>query len=257
MEGCRFYMDIPLKQGERIDDLQYKGLKIIQNPKFFCFGMDAVLLAHFTEVRKGDRVIDLGTGTAIIPILLAGRTMAAEILGIDIQPHVLEMAGRSLLMNGLEDKVKLKLVDIRRVAEQLPRRAFDVVVSNPPYKRTGSGIVNPNEPKAISRHEVHCTIDGVIDAAAYLLKPGGRFYMIHRPERLAEIIYLMKQRGMEPKVLRMVHPAIYKKANIILISGTLGGRPFLKVEEPLYVYNQDGSYTGEINQIYHREGSNG
>ncbi len=240
-------------KNEKIDDLQYKGLKLIQKDKAFRFGLDAVLLANFTDVKKGNSVIDLGTGTGIISILLAGKTEATSIVGLEIQEEIAEMAGRSVIMNCLEDRVKIVCGDIKDSVSLFGASSFDVVVSNPPYMNQGGGIINMSNTKAIARHEILCSLEDVIRSASKLLVPGGQFAMVHRPDRLADIIWLMRNFSIEPKYIRFVHPSPYKKANLILIKGTRQGRPQLKMMEPLYVYDEEGKYSKEINEIYCRE----
>ncbi|KXG74158.1 tRNA1(Val) (adenine(37)-N6)-methyltransferase [Thermotalea metallivorans] len=245
-----------VKDGERVDDLQYKGLKIIQNPEGFCFGVDAVLLSNFCEIRKNWRVIDLGTGTGIIPILLAGKTNAKEIIGVEIQEEVAEMASRSVKLNQLEGRVHVIHEDFNKVVDQLEPYSFDAVTSNPPYMNEGGGLVNPESAKAISRHEIKCTLEDVIRVASKLLKDRGHFYMVHRPQRLVDILCLCRQYKLEPKKIRFVHPNRNKKPNILLIQCVKYGRPELKFMDPLYVYNEDGTYTNEIHEIYGRDWGN-
>jgi len=244
---------IELKANERIDDLQCKGLMIIQNTKAFCFGIDAILLANFADVKKGDKVIDLGTGTGVIPILLAGKTQASKIVGIEIQAEMAEMALRSVKLNSLEDRIEIITGDIKDSARYFGSSKFNVVVTNPPYISKGSGVINPSDSKALSRHEILCTLEDVIRAAGTLLVPGGQFAMVHRPERLVDILYLMRNYKIEPKYIRFVHPSPYKKANLLLVKGAKYGKPELKMMEPLYVYDEEGNYSSEINQIYCRE----
>ncbi len=247
-------MDIQLLENERIDDLQYKGLKIIQKIDGFCFGVDAVLLADFADIKKKDRVMDLGTGTGIIPVLLAGKTEASEITGLEIQADMAEMAKRSVMLNDLQERVKIELGDIKDSIERFGAAKFNVVVTNPPYMNSGGGLVNPSDSKAISRHEILCTLEDVIQAGSKLLATGGQLAMVHRPERLVDIVCLMRSYGIEPKYMRFVHPSPYKKANLLLIKGSRGGRPQLKMMEPLYVYDENGRFSEEINRIYCREG---
>jgi len=246
-------LNIELLENERIDDLQYRGLKLIQKKDGFCFGVDAVLLANFADVKKDDRVIDLGTGTGIIPILLAGRTQAGTISGIEIQQEMAGMAERSIKLNSLEDRVKIVCGDIKNSVEIFGPSSCNVVVTNPPYMNRGGGLINPADTKAIARHEILCTLEDVVRAGSRLLVPGGQFAMVHRPGRLVDIVFLMRNYGIEPKYLRFVHPSPYKKPNLILVKGTRGGRPQLKMLEPLYVYNENGKYSDEINRIYHRD----
>lgn len=243
---------IELKEKERIDDLQLGGLRLIQNTEAFCFGVDAVLLSDFADVKRGHRVLDIGTGTGVIPILLSGKTRAESITGLEVQKDMAEMANRSVILNGLQDRVKIIHGDIKKYSEYFGKSSFDVVVSNPPYTNKGGGLVNPHDGKAVSRHEILCTLEDVVGSATALLVTGGQLAMVHRPERLADIVCCMRNNGIEPKYLRFVHPKPYKKPSMILIKGNRGGNPELKVMEPLYVYNQDGTYSDEINRIYGR-----
>ena len=251
-------LDIILKENERVDDLQYKGLKIIQKENAFCFGIDAVLISNFVDVKKDHSVIDLGTGTGIISILIAGKTEAKCITGIEIQEDMADMAKRSVKLNHLEDRVKIVYGDLRKSVDIFGASKFNVVVSNPPYMNAGGGLINPSDTKAISRHEILCTLEDVIKTSEKILKPMGQFAMVHRPDRLVDIIWLMRKYSIEPKHMRLVHPSVNKKANLILIKGTKHGRPQLKMMEPLYVYNENGEFTEEINKIYGRiENDNG
>ena len=238
---------------ERLDDLQLKGLRLIQKKKGFCFGVDAVLLSDFCDVKKNDRVADLGTGTGIIPVLLAGKTPAKFIVGLEIQADMAQMAARSIVLNNLEDRVSIIQGDIKQAKEIFGASSFNLVVANPPYMNRGGGLVNPSDAKAISRHEILCTLADVVKAAAALLVPGGQFAMVHRPDRLVDIVWLMRNHQIEPKFLRFVHPSPYKKPNLILIKGTRNGNPQLKMMEPLYVYDEKGKFSDEINKIYCRE----
>lgn len=241
-----------LRENERLDDLQYKGLKLIQKKDGFRFGADAVLLADFADVRKGDRVIDLGSGTGIISVLLSAKKGPGMVTALEIQPEISEMAARSIELNGLNGSVRAVCGDIREAVKLFGASVFDAVVTNPPYMSREGGLLNPSDTKAVSRHEILCTLEDVIAAGGRLLAPGGRFSMVHRPERLADIICLMRTNAVEPKYLRFVHPSPGKKPNLILINGTRNGRPMLKVLEPLYVYDAYGNYTEEINRIYGR-----
>lgn len=245
-------VEIQLRENERIDDLQYKGLKLIQNKKGFCFGVDAVLLTNFVDVKKGDSVLDLGTGTGIITILLAGKTDAVSIEGLEIQPGMAEMANRSVALNNLQDRVRITNGDIKNSVELFGSSKFDVVVSNPPYMNQGGGLINSSDSKAISRHEILCTLEDVIKVSSKILVPGGQLAMVHRPERLVDILCLMRNYSIEPKYIRFVHPSPYKKANLMLVKGTRGGNPQLKMMDPLYVYDENGNYSKEINEIYCR-----
>lgn len=238
------------REDERIDDLQRNGYQIIQKKDGFCFGMDAVLLSGFAKVRAGERAIDLGTGTGIIPILLSAKTEGEHFTGLEIQEEMAEMAGRSVLLNQLENRVTIVQGDIKEASRLFGKASFDVVTSNPPYMNDAHGLKNPNLPKAIARHEVLCTLEDVVREATYLLKPGGRFYMVHRPHRLVEMIAVMREYKLEPKRMKMVHPFIDKDANMVLIEGVRGGRSMIKAEAPIIVYKKPGVYTDEIYDIY-------
>lgn len=243
-------MTIKLKDNERIDDLQRNGYQIIQNRGGFCFGMDAVLLSGFAKVKPEEKAIDLGTGTGIIPILLEAKNEGLHYTGLEIQEEVADMAARSVALNHLEDKITIVRGDIKEASRLFGAASFDVVTSNPPYMNDAHGLKNPDLPKAISRHEVLCTLEDVAREAARLLRPGGRFYLVHRPHRLIEIITALKSVGMEPKRMKMVHPFADKEANMVLIEAVRGGRSMIKVEAPVIVYKEPGVYTDEIYTIY-------
>ncbi len=241
---------IELREGERIDDLQRNGLKIIQDPEKFCFGMDAVLLSGFATAPEGGRVLDLGTGTGIIPILMSAKTKAAELVGLEIQAESADMAGRSVVMNDLQEKVKIVQGDIKEAGQIFDAASFDVVTSNPPYMIGGHGLKNPDGPKAIARHEVLCDLEDVVKAAARLLKSGGKFYMVHRPFRLAEIMVVMHDYKIEPKRMQLVYPFVDKEPSMVLIEGARGGKSRITVEKPLIIYESPGKYMSEIYDIY-------
>lgn len=243
-------LKISLSEDERLDDLNCKGYMIIQNSKTFCFGMDAVLLTGFADVREGEKVLDMCTGTGIIPILLEAKTQADHFTAIEIQLESADMAKRSVIYNGLENKIDVIQGDIKECSQILKKASFDVVTCNPPYMNDNHGIKNPELPKAIARHEILCTLQDVVFQAKMMLKPGGRFYMVHRPHRSAEIISVLKEHGLEPKRIRFVHPYDNKDANMVLIESTRGGKSMVKVEPPLVVYKSPGVYTDEILKIY-------
>lgn len=243
-----------LKENERIDDLECKGYKIIQNIMGFCYGMDSVLLADFAkELKKGSKVVDLGTGTGIIGILLCAKTELEKIIGIEVQQEVYDMATRSIELNQLQNRFELIHKNIKEIKEILPEGKMDVVVSNPPYKKLQTGIQNENEKKLISRHEVLATLEDFIKAANYVLKDKGFFYMVHRPDRLVDIIELLRKYKLEPKTLKLVYPYIGKQPNLVLIKAIKNANPFLKIEKPLYVYEEDETYTKDILKIYGKE----
>ena len=251
-EGGKYLEDVILKYNERIDDLQCKGLRIIQNLTKFRFGIDAVLLASFSQIRKGDFVIDLGTGTGIIPILLAGKTEAEKIVGLEIQREMAEMAQRSIRLNNLKERISIVEGDLKKVKDIFGTGEFDVVTCNPPYMNYGGGLLNPNDSKAISRHEIACTLNDVIISASKLLKDKGRFNMVHRPERLIGIIHFMRENKLEPKRLQMICPKFNSSPYLLLIEGVKNGRPMLKVLPTVYVYSENGEYTEQIDEMYGR-----
>lgn len=243
-------MNVNIKDGERIDDLQLDGLRIIQNPNGFCFGIDAVLLSNFAKVKKNEKVVDLGTGTGVIPILLSGKTKASKLYGVEVQSEVADMAKRSIKLNNLEEKIEIIEDNLKNAISHLGKGKIDVVVSNPPYFSSGDAIVNPTSYKAISRHELLCSLEDVVSVSAGLLKHGGTMYMVHRPHRLVDILCSLRKHRLEPKEIRFVHPKKSKKPNIVLIKAVKFGNPELKFMDPLVVYEDDGSYTSEIYDIY-------
>ena len=243
--------EVELRPEERVDDLHRNGFRIIQDPKRFCFGVDAVLLSGFAKAAKGERVVDLGTGTGIIPILLAARTEAEEIYGLEIQAESAEMASRSVALNHLQERITILEGDIKAPPVQLKPSSFQVVTCNPPYMNSGGGLQNKFGPKAIARHEVLVNLEEVVAQASRLLSFGGRFYLVHRPHRLVDIFCLLRQYKLEPKQMRLVHPYVQKEPMMVLIEAVRSGKPMLKVLPPLVIYEADGSYTKETIQIYY------
>lgn len=245
--------EIEIKEDELLDDLQLEGLHIIQKKDGFKFGVDAVLLSDFANVNKKHTVIDLCSGTGIVPLLLKGKYNPKGVIGIEIQEDMVEMANRSFKLNELEDVYAMKNIDLKDVKKLKELDRVDVITVNPPYKIVNGGILNPLDKLAIARHEVACTLEDVIVASRNLLKDNGRIFMVHRPERLADIITLMRKYKIEPKRIRMVHPNTKKAANIVLVEGQRDGGAFLKWDPPLYVYNDEGGFTEEIDRIYGRD----
>ena len=239
-----------LKPGERIDELQRNNYRIIQDPGRFCFGMDAVLLSGFVRVKEGERVLDLGTGTGIIPILLEAKTRASHLTGLEIQPDSADMAKRSVALNGLSNKIDIVQGDIREAAGIFPAASFDAVTCNPPYMIGRHGLLNEQGPKAIARHEILCTFEDVASQTAKVLAPGGSFFLVHRPFRLAEIMGVLMKYRLEPKRMRLVYPFWDREPNMVLLQAVRGGNPRLKVERPLVIYREPGVYTEEIREIY-------
>lgn len=243
-------MTISLKDQERIDDLGRNGYKIIQNKEKFCFGIDAVLLSDFAKAKPGERVLDIGTGTGIIPILMEAKTEGEHFTGLDIQAESIEMANRSVQMNGLSEKIDMVCGDIKEAVDIFGTASFKVITTNPPYMTDNHGIQNPSEPKAIARHEICCTLDDILRESSKLLKEKGRFYMVHRPFRLAEIMAGCVKYRLEPKRIRFVHSYIDKEPSMVLIEALKGGNSRVKIEPPLIVYKEPNVYTDEIYEIY-------
>lgn len=248
-------MNINLNKNERIDDLQYKGLKIIQNTEGFCFGIDSVILSDFAKgIKEDSTVVDLGTGTGILGLLLCGKTKLRKMIGIEIQPEVAEMAKRSIKLNDLEERFKIINEDIKHIIKKnyIKKNTIDVIITNPPYKEIGNGVVNKNEKKLISRHEVTAKLSDFIEISSQLLKDKGTLYMVHKPERLVDIIYEMRKYKLEPKEIRFIYPSKGKDTNLVLVKSIKGGNKFLRIANPLYIYDESGNYTEEIKSIYNK-----
>ena len=238
-------------EGERLDDLERNNLKIIQNPNKFCFGLDAVLLTSYIKVRKGELMMDLCSGNGIIPLLMSAKSEGQHFTGIELQSECADLARRSIEGNGLTERIDMVCGDIKEVTALFKAGSYNVVTANPPYMIGGHGIANPESAKSIARHEVACTLDDVTRAAAYLLPPGGRFYMVHRPFRLPEIITSLKEYKLEPKRMQLVYPYIDKEPNMVLLEAVKGGNPRMTVERPLIVYSEPGVYSTEVDDLYH------
>lgn len=246
-------MDIELKENERIDDLEFNSLKIIQNKDGFCFGIDAVLLSDFAKnIKKDSKVMDLGTGTGIISILLCGKTQLKQIIGVEVQKEVYDMACRSVKLNNLEDRFEVINENILNLENIFESNSFDVIVTNPPYKKQNTGIINDEEKKIISRHEVLANLEDFIRISNKLLKDKGEFYMVHRPERMVDIFSLMRRYKIEPKEVRLVFSNEKNPPKMVLIKGVKNGGKYLKFRENLYVYKDNGMYTDEILKIYNK-----
>ncbi len=242
--------ELVIRPGERVDDLQRDGLKIIQDPERFCFGIDAVLLSDFARAKEGDKVLDLGTGTGIIPILMSAKTRAGHYTALEIQSESVEIARRSVSLNSLEDKIEIVEGDIKEAPDILPKSYYNVVTSNPPYMIDMHGLKNEADCKSIARHEVLCNLEDVVNAAAKALVPGGCFYMIHRPFRLSEILVMLTKYKLEPKRIRFIHPYVDKEPSMVLIESKRGARSGVVIEKPLVIYERPGQYTEECVRIY-------
>lgn len=215
----------------RTDDLELNGLKLIQDTEMFCFGIDAVMLANFVNCKQGAKVVDLCTGNGVIPILLSEKVPAEEIIGVEIQEKVAELAEENVQLNKLENKIKILNQDLKTVTEVLGKSKFDAVTCNPPYRTNGCGIQNEADTKAIARHEIYCSLEDVIRVSADLLKPLGKFFMVHRPDRLCDILCCMREYKIEPKVLQFVQHNKTAAPTHILIEGVYGAKRYLKVKE--------------------------
>lgn len=242
--------EVELRDGERIDDLECSGLKIIQDPKRFCFGMDAVLLSGFAKVPEGGEVVDYCTGTGIIPILMSAKTKAKHFTCVELQPESADMANRSILLNDLQERLTLVEANLLDAASFIPAGSMDAVTVNPPYLKEGSGIVNPSSAKAIARHELSCSLMDILQESARALKSGGHFYMVHRPFRLAEILSSMQKVHLEPKRIRFVYPRVDAEPVMLLVEGMKGAGSGMVVEKPLIIYDENGQYTKELKEDY-------
>ena len=247
-------MKILLKENERIDDLEINNLKIIQNNEGFCFSIDIILLSDFAKNIKNDAlVMDLGTGTGIIPTLLCAKTKLKKVIGIEIQEEVCEMANRSIELNNLKNKFEIINDNILNLNKIYEKNTFDVVITNPPYKKKNSGILNESNKKIISRHEVTANLEDFIKVAKEMLKDKGEFYMVHRPDRLVDIFSIMRKYKLEPKLLRFVFSEKEQPPKLILIKGVKNAKPFLKIEKNLYIYDENKNYSKEIKEIYNKD----
>lgn len=233
-------------ENEKVEDLGLKGYKVIQNKEGFCFGSDAVLLSRFVKLKKGAKVLDMCTGTGIIPVLLWGMCELSEIDAVEIVPSVSDMAKRTMELNNLSDKIRVHCADLKNCVELFGHHAFDAVTCNPPYMNAGGGIVNPKDTLALARHEIACTLDDVVRVAKAVLKPGGKLFMVHRADRMCDVISAFRKYRIEPKRLAVVYPSEGKAANLILVEGALDGKPQLKLESAIFMYDRDGNYVQSL-----------
>ncbi len=242
-----------LKNNERIDDLEYENLKIIQNKEGFCFGIDSILLSDFAKnIKPKSKVVDIGTGTGIISILLSKKTNAQKIFGVEIQEEVADMAKRSVKLNNLEDKIEIINDDIKNINKYLPNNSIDVIVTNPPYKKLDSGIKNENQKLLISRHEIACNLQNIAEISRKLLKDKGEIFLVHKSERLVDILTTFRQEKLEVKLIRFVQSTQNSSPNLVLIKAVKNGGEFLKIEKPLIIYKENGKYSDEILEIYNK-----
>ncbi len=246
-------MDIKLNENERIDDLEYKNLKIVQDKDGFCFGIDSVLLSDFAkEIRSKSIVLDLGTGNGVLGILLCGKTNLSKIYGVEIQEDMANIAQKSINLNKLNNRFEIINDNIKNLNSYFKNDSIDAIISNPPYKKDNSGLKNESQKKLIARHEITANLEDFISVSSKLLKSNGSLYMVHRPERLADLFYLLKKYKLEPKKLRLVQSFANTKPKFFLIKATKNANSFLNIEQPLIIYNSDGSYTDEILKIYNK-----
>ena len=244
---------IDLNCDERIDDLEFNGLKIIQNKNGFCFGIDSILLTDFSKtIKANSKVMDLGTGTGIIPILLSVKTKNTNFIGVEIQTEVAKMAKKSVELNNLENRVEILNMNILHLKEKYKKGCMDVITTNPPYKKINTGVLNHNDSKIISRHEITASLEDFIETASYLLKDFGEFYMVHRPDRLVDIFYIMREKNIEHKKIKFIYPNKNKKTNLVMIKGIKNANAFLEYENNLYIYDENGNYTEDILKIYNK-----
>lgn len=240
-----------LLENERIDDLELNNLKVIQNTKGFCFGIDSILLSDYAKnLKVGSKVIDIGTGTGIIGILLCEKSKLSHITGVEIQKEVADMAQRSIELNNLQEKFNVLNINIKDVFEFIDPNTIDCIVTNPPYMKLNSGAQNIEEKKLISRHEIECNLEDIIKISYRLLKNKGEFYMVHRMDRLVDILYLLRNYKLEPKQIRFVSSKQNTSPNLVLIRCVKDGGKALKIDSPLIIYNDNGTYTDEILKIY-------
>jgi tRNA1(Val) A37 N6-methylase TrmN6 len=238
-----------LRPGERLDDLLTHDIRIIQSDEVFSFSLDAVLLARFCSVPPRGRIVDLCTGNGVIPLLLTTRTRA-DIVGVEIQERLADMAARNVQLNGLGGQIRMLHADLKTVHGELGHGQFDLVTVNPPYLPVRSGDRKANPHIAAARHEVYCTLDDVAAACSRLVRPGGKVAMVHRPSRLAEIICALREHRLEPKRMRFIHPRAGEEANMVLIEAAKDGKPEVRLLPPLIVHEGDG-YCKELLDVYY------
>lgn len=243
--------NVKLKEGERLDFLDRNGYRIIQDDKTFSFSIDAVLLSSFANGKKNNKILDLGTGTGVIPILMEARYPQNSFYAMEVQENSYDMASRSVAYNNLSDKITIINDDIKNIKNHFESGFFDIVTTNPPYLENGSGDKKDTVYKALARTESTATLEDFIKTSSYSLKYGGAFYMVHRPNRLVDIFHLMRVYDIEPKIIRFVQPYANKEPNIVLIKGLKGSKSSLKIMDNLVVYDENRKYTPQMNDIYY------
>lgn len=242
-----------LLKDERLDDLEYKNIKIIQNKNYFCFGIDSILLTDFAkEIKENSKCIDLGAGNGILSILLSAKTNLAKIYGVEVQEKLANLARRNVVLNKMEQKVEIINENVKNLLDTFPKKSFDYVITNPPYKKDGTGIKNENIEKLIARHEIEANFNDFVNISYNLLKDNGILYMVHRTERLVDILSELRKNKLEPKKIKFVFANINEAPKLVLIKAVKNAKPFLKIEKPLYIYDENGDYTKEILKIYNK-----
>lgn len=238
---------------ERIDEIGFGGLRLIQDSEEFCYGIDSVLLSSYAKIKKDSVVIDLGTGNGILPLVLSHKTDALKIIGVELQQKVCELAKRNVVFNGLEKRIEIINADVKDLASHFSANSFDAVVSNPPYIEKNAGIENQHHAKTLARHETTAGLEAFFSAASYLLKCRGDFFLVYRPARLVDSMALGRSYSLELKSIRLIHPNKSSLPNIVLLHFVKNGKPELRFEKPLYIYKKNGNYTAEVLEIYERD----
>lgn len=246
---------------ERIDDLNIKGLKIIQNTDYFLFGMDSVLLANMVKAKKEDVILDLGTGSMVMPVIISAKTDSKEIIGVELQEEMYDLAKKNIKLNKLEERLSVINEDIKNISgirkeviNITGKDKVDIIISNPPYKVVGTGSESSGDVKYIARHEVKLSLENIFETSAKLLKNKGKLYIVHKPERIVDLLSLGRKYKLEAKNIKLLQPNKIKRPSIIIVEYVLGGGNECKIEPVIMEYNENGSYTEEILKIYGMEG---
>ena len=246
-------MEALVRAHERIDDLELNGLSVIQNPSAFCFGMDAVLLADFMQVRPGETIVDMGTGTGILPILLSQKQETTKFHAIELQEEMADMAERTMRLNRLEQRIQVHHVDMRHAHTLLGREVADAVVCNPPYGKRGGTLPSETKSHLLARHETDMSIAEVVAACAAVMKNHGRLAMVFPAARMLELCDALREKRVEPKRVRLVYAKADRAPYLVLIEAMKNAKPALKWLPPLIVYHEDGTETAELKRIYHKD----
>jgi tRNA1Val (adenine37-N6)-methyltransferase len=243
-------IEISLREDEKLDELFNGRLKIIQKKKGYRFSVDALLLAHFSSHHSAHSIIDLGTGSGIIPLILARKTMAPIIVGVEVQEEMADMARRTMLLNELPGRVTILREDLRNMRDCFPPASFDLVVSNPPYYSVSDGRINPTEQKAIARHEIMVSLEDLVACAHYLVKPTGCVVIIFPAKRLIDLLSALTVAAINPRLLRIIYSQKKGEGKLVIVEASKGGNPELEVTQPFFVYDPEGGYSAEMQHIY-------